>query len=37
MGAKLWFLGSLTLVEKYKDWKLSNVGDGHGEEKGVER
>jgi hypothetical protein len=38
MGAKFWFLGessgSLTLVEKYEDWKLSNIGDGH-EEGGV--
>jgi hypothetical protein len=29
--------GHLTLFEHFKDWKLSNIEDWHGEEGGVER
>jgi hypothetical protein len=41
MGTKLWFpggwSGSLTLVERYVDLRLSNIGDGHREGQGVGR
>jgi hypothetical protein len=35
MGTKLWILKgrsvNLTLIERDKDWRLSNIGDGDGE------